>query len=175
MRKAALFILWFIVWILLTWPSSVYDAVMAFIVSAIVCIMTLDTLGQSYGGTYTPALRREGLAANLARPFWFLLYIVVFVWECMKANVDVAYRVVHPDLPIRPGTIKVKVGLKSDIGLTFLANSITLTPGTTTVDVDKEHGYIYIHWLYVREDYDPAGRGLPVVERFEKIVQRIFE
>ena len=81
----------------------------------------------------------------------------------------------HPDLPIRPGTVAVKVNLRSDIGLTFLANSITLTPGTTTVDIDKEKGILYIHWIYVKEDYGRDNRRLPVVERFEKILKRVFE
>ena len=86
-----------------------------------------------------------------------------------------AYRVIHPDLPIRPGTIKVKTDLKSDVGLTLLANSITLTPGTTTVDIDKEKGLIYIHWLYIRDDYDKTAMKLKVVEKFENILRKIFE
>jgi len=61
--------------------------------------------------------------------------------------------------------------LKSNIGLTFLANSITLTPGTTCIDVDKENGCIYVHWLFIKDD---AGR-LRLVEKFEKILKRIFE
>lgn len=103
--------------------------------------------------------------------FWFACYLFVFVWECLKANIDVAYRVIHPDLPIRPGTIKVKVSLTSDIGLTFLANSITLTPGTTTVDVDKERGFLYIHMLYVKEDRS----GPKIVGKFENILKRILK
>jgi multicomponent Na+:H+ antiporter subunit E len=106
---------------------------------------------------------------------WFLIYIVVFLYECLKANLDVAYRVLHPDLPIRPGTIRVKMGLKSDTGITFLANSVTLTPGTTTVDVDKAKGCLYVHWLYVQDGHDASNASLPVVEKFEKILRRIFE
>ena len=111
----------------------------------------------------------------ILRIAWFLYYIPVFLWECLKANVDVAYRVLHPDLPIRPGTIAVKVGLRSDIGLTLLANSITLTPGTTTVDLDKEKGVLYVHWIYVKDGYGEGGKKLPVVEKFENILKRVFE
>jgi multicomponent Na+:H+ antiporter subunit E len=169
--KITLFILWLTVWILLTWPPEVGDIVTGVFVSLVICFMTLDTLKESYDRDYAPALKREGVAANLLRPFWFLWYVIVFVWECFKANIDVAYRVIHPDLPIRPGTLRVKVALKSDIGLTFLANSITLTPGTTSVDVDKDMGYLYVHMLYVKED---SGR-LAIVEKFENIIRRIFE
>lgn len=107
--------------------------------------------------------------------FFSVYYVVVFLRECLKANFDVAYRVLHPRLPIRPGTIKFKTGLRSDIGLTFLANSVTLTPGTTTVDIDKERGYLYIHLLYIKEGHEDSTLKLRVVEKFENILMRIFE
>jgi multicomponent Na+:H+ antiporter subunit E len=92
----------------------------------------------------------------------------------IKANFDVAYRVVHPKLPIKPGIVKVKTKLKSDTGLTFLANSITLTPGTMSVDIDKENGYLYIHWINVKStDLEKATEI--IVSRFEKILEKIFE
>ncbi|MFA5085679.1 MAG: Na+/H+ antiporter subunit E, partial [Candidatus Omnitrophota bacterium] len=70
---------------------------------------------------------------NPLRYLWLVYYVVIFLWECLKANIDVAFRVIHPYLPIRPGTVKIKTSLRSDIGLTFLANSLTLTPGNTTI------------------------------------------
>jgi multicomponent Na+:H+ antiporter subunit E len=96
------------------------------------------------------------------------------LWECIKANIDVAYRVVHPDLPIKPGIVKIKTNLKSDVALTFLANSITLTPGTMCVDIDKEKGILYIHWIYVRDDRLEEATSL-IAGKFEKILKRIFE
>jgi len=98
----------------------------------------------------------------------------VFVWECLKANIDVTYRVIHPDIPINPGIVKVKTSLKSDTGLTFLANSITLTPGTLSVDIDKDEGALYIHWIDVRYQ-DIKGATEEIVKRFEKILTEIFE
>jgi multicomponent Na+:H+ antiporter subunit E len=113
-------------------------------------------------------------ADYMIRAAWFLYYIPVFLWECLKANADVASRVLRPSLPIRPGTIAVKVSLKTDIGLTFLANSVTLTPGTTSVDIDREKGILYVHWIFVKPGYADDGR-LPVVERFESILKKVFE
>lgn len=90
------------------------------------------------------------------------------------ANIDVAYRVLHPNLPINPGIVKVKTKLKSDVGLTFLANTITLTPGTMTVDVDKEKGLLYIHWINVKgKDVEAATKQ--IVEKFEHTLIKIFE
>ena len=85
-----------------------------------------------------------------------------------------AYRVIHPKLPINPGIVKVKTTLKTDTALTFLANSITLTPGTLSVDIDKDNGILYIHWIDVKAK-DVEGATKIIVERFEKILKKIFD
>jgi multicomponent Na+:H+ antiporter subunit E len=98
----------------------------------------------------------------------------MFLWECFKANLDVAYRVLHPRLPIHPGIVKVRTKLTTDTALTFLANSITLTPGTMSVDIDKDNGILYIHWIDVKtKDVESATRI--IVDRFEKVLKKIFD
>ena len=66
-------------------------------------------------------------------------YLIYFLWEVVKANVHVAYIVLHPKLPIKPGIVKIETKLTKESGITVLANSITLTPGTLTIDVDPEN------------------------------------
>ena len=106
------------------------------------------------------------------RLFWLLVYIPYFFYYLLKANFDVLYRVLHPDLPINPGIVKILTGLSSDMGKSFLANSITLTPGTLTVDIDGE--YLYVHWINVTtQDIEEASKIIS--GRFEKIIRRIFE
>ena len=170
--KIISFFIWFLVWCGLSWPLGTRDLVIGAAVSLFVTYMTADLAARPEGGRLA---KKRDLIGNLKKAAWFLYYIAVFLLECIKANIDVAYRVLHPDLPIRPGTVKVKVGLKSDMGLTLLANSITLTPGTTTVDIDKEKGVLYVHWLYVKDSYLGGDKKLPAVEKFEKIIKRIFE
>jgi len=169
-QTLTLFLLWFFVWLFLNWPVSGSDIAVAVIVSFFVTFMTVDVFKDYQNGA-----KGKAKINPVVRLAWFVVYVFVFVWECLKANIDVAMRVIHPDLPIRPGTIKVKTSLRSDIGLTFLANSITLTPGTTSVDIDKANGFIYIHWLYVRKGYDKTSRSLPIVGKFENILKRMFE
>lgn len=101
-----------------------------------------------------------------------MIYIFVFSWECLKANLDVAYRVLHPDLPIKPGIVKVKTNLKTHVARTTLANSITMTPGTLTVDIIDD--YFYVHWIYVKST-DPAKYAEDISGRFEKYIKKIFE
>lgn len=161
--KIILFILAFFVWLLLNWVPDWQHIVTGIFVAALVAYITGDLF-----------IQRPHLLKHPRRYLWFLYYIPVFLWEMLKANVDVAYRVAHPKLPINPGIVKVKTTLKSDAGLTFLANSITLTPGTLTVDLDEENGYLYIHWIDVK-DKDVKGATERIARKFEDILKRIFE
>ena len=106
------------------------------------------------------------------RYYWFIIYLFVFIWECLKANLDVAYRVLHPAMPIRPGIVKVRTTLKSDLAKMLLANSITMTPGTITVDIIGE--YLYIHWIYVRSE-DPEIYTAMITGAFEEYIKKIIE
>lgn len=165
MRKSQiiLFLLAILVWAFLTWPLDLQHLIIGILVCGFVSLITGDMF-----------IKRPHYFIDPGRYLWFLYYIPLFIWECIKANIDVAYRVAHPDLPINPGIVKVKTTLKSDAGLTFLANSITLTPGTMSVDIDQENGYLYIHWIDVKsEDVEEATER--IVRVFEDVLRRIFE
>jgi len=108
---------------------------------------------------------------NPVRWFWMLVYIPVFVWEMAKANVDVAYRVLHPRMPIHPGIVRIKTRINSAMGRAVLANSITLTPGTFTVDINKDT--LYIHCINVKYT-EPGEAREHIAGRFENILLRIF-
>jgi multicomponent Na+:H+ antiporter subunit E len=101
-----------------------------------------------------------------------LLYLPYFFYYCIRANLDVAVRVIHPDVPIRPGIVKVATTLKSEMAKTFLANSITLTPGTLTVDIDGQD--FYVHWINI-DTPDVTKRTAEICGRFEPLLRRIFE
>ncbi len=75
-----------------------------------------------------------------------ILYTPYLIKEIIKANVDVAERVLRPELPISPVVIRFRFPLKTPISRTTMANSITLTPGTLTIDIDDQ-GVFYIHCL----------------------------
>ncbi|MDD5135821.1 MAG: Na+/H+ antiporter subunit E [Candidatus Omnitrophica bacterium] len=173
--KGLLFLLWFCVWLLLQWPPSVQYMVTGAFVSLLVSFFTADIFSSLYTKEEAPPAKGGGILSFFSRIFWFLCYVAVFLWECLMANIDVAWRVLHPGLPIRPGTLRLRTKLKSDIGLTFLANSITLTPGTTTIDIDKANGYIYVHVLALKEGCEKPEARQCLADRFERILERIFE
>lgn len=161
--RIVLFIISFIVWILFTFSFNLQHLLIGILCSLVVTILVGDIYTQNPWKFKHPE-----------RYLWFLYYIPLLLWEMVKANLDVAYRVLHPGLPIKPGIVKVKTKLKSDTGLTFLANSITLTPGTMSVDVDKENGFLYIHWINVKST-DTERASEIIVRRFERVLEKIFE
>jgi multicomponent Na+:H+ antiporter subunit E len=165
MRKSRILLFAFalLTWAFLTWPLDFQHLVIGIFICGFVSFVTGDMF-----------VKRPHQFKNPSRYFWFLYYIPLFIWECIKANIDVAYRVAHPDLPINPGIVKVKTTLKSDTALAFLANSITLTPGTMSVDIDEENGFLYIHWIDVK-DKDIQKASEIIVSVFEDVLKKIFE
>lgn len=93
---------------------------------------------------YEPTLKLTRMAR--AVPYG-ALYIAVFLKEVITANIDVAYRVIHPSLPIEPDVIVIPLRVETDIAITTIANSITLTPGTLTMDHDPEQNALYVHTI----------------------------
>lgn len=161
MKYIALFILAFIFWLLLTFNLSFSNIIVGLVAS----LITATIFGKYFIKDVVPFLQ-------IQRYFWLIIYLIVFTWECIKANFDVAYRVLHPAMPIKPGIVKVKLGLKTNIAKTILANSITMTPGTITVDIIDD--YIYVHWIYVYSE-NPDEYSQKISGKFEKYIKKIFE
>lgn len=74
----------------------------------------------------------------------FIAYLPWLMWEILKANVDLVRLTLSPSMPIDPSIIKIRPAIKTDLNKTVLANSITLTPGTVTMDVNKD-GEFTVH------------------------------
>ena len=167
MRRLVYFILAFIVWVFLTWPFvdgriDIQVIIAGLIASLIVAILFHEILPQEHIVFISPI-----------RIFWTVVYIPVFFYYVIKANFDVVYRALHPRMPINPGIVKIKTNLKTQSGITALANSITLTPGTLTVDLTDD-GFLYVHWINVKSDDVEEATDF-IARRFEWFLQKIFE
>ena len=139
----------------------------SFIVGVLVALLVTLIFREMYAA-------RHFIFYQVRRYLWIVYFAFMFCYYVIKANLDVVYRVVHPKMPIRPGIVKVKTTLKTHTALTALCNSITLTPGTLSVDLDHEGGYIYIHWINVQAtDIDKTSEM--IVGRFEKILHKALE
>jgi multicomponent Na+:H+ antiporter subunit E len=85
----------------------------------------------------------EGHPVHLGRGS--VTFVPWLAWEIVKANIDVARIIIDPKLPISPVLFKVPASQKSEVGMVAYANSITLTPGTVTVDVDPDNAEFTVH------------------------------
>jgi multicomponent Na+:H+ antiporter subunit E len=167
MRRLIYFVLAFVVWVMITWPFvdgriDLQVVVAGMVASFIVAILFHEMLPKEHHLFISPV-----------RVFWFLVYVPVFSYYMVKANFDVLYRVLHPQMPIKPGIVKIKTNLKTDSAITALANSITLTPGTLTVDLTDD-GYLYVHWINVKSD-DVEQATKEIAGTFEWFIKKIFE
>ena len=167
MRRTIYFVLAFIVWVLVAWPFGdgrvdLQIVVAGLLASFLVAILFHEILPKEHHVFISPV-----------RVFWFLVYVPVFFYYVVRANFDVVYRALHPAMPIKPGIVKIKTDLKTDSAITALANSITLTPGTLTVDLTDD-GYLYVHWINVKTDDVEQATQL-ISQRFEWFLRKIFE
>ena len=161
-KFAYTFIVLFIIWLVVTASLDSQELITGAVISLIVAALTHDVF------------TRAGLR-NLEpkRVAYAIAYIPYFLWAMIMANLDVAYRVLHPSRPIRPGIVKCKTVLNSDTGKLSLANSITLTPGTITLDVDGDE--YFIHWIWVPDEVLNAKEDSKHVEKASEAITRPFE
>lgn len=86
-------------------------------------------------------------------------FVFFFLYELIKANVQVAYDVITPTFYMTPGIVRVPLDVKSDFEITLLANLISLTPGTLSLDVSEDRKVLYVHSMYI-EDKDEFIHGI---------------
>ena len=89
---------------------------------------------------------KADLKTETGRVFKFIVYIPWLLWEIILANVEIAYLVLNPKPLVDPQIVRFKNDLKTDLGIVTLAHSITLTPGTVTVEADREEFVIHAIW-----------------------------
>ena len=160
--RMTVFIISLFVWLLITSFTDLQEIVAGIIVALLVTLLSGDLMAPNK------------VKLGIKRVYHIIIYLFILIWEIFKANLHVAYIVLHPKLPINPGIVKIKTGLTSDTALTLLANSITLTPGTLTVDLDKENGFLYVHCIEV-PGRDMENNTAAIADKFEKRLKVIFQ
>lgn len=155
------FIILFLIWLGFTTSLATSELITGAVISLIITSFVYKTF-TDYGMKFFSPMR----------VVYIIQYLIVFLIALIKANLDVARRVVDPKLPINPGIVKYDTKLKSRTAKVILANSITLTPGTLTVDIIDDA--LYIHWIDVTSK-EPDVIYREIGESFEKILRKIFQ
>ena len=146
-----------IAWLTLTGTYTLGNTVFAVVVGYIL-MATVERRQQSR--TYT-----KRIPAAIALLFYFL-------YELTKANAVVAWEMIDPRHTMKPGIVAVPLDLQSPVAITVLANLITLTPGTLSLDVSEDHKTLYVHGMYVG---DPDQFRKDIKQGFERRVKEVLE
>jgi multicomponent Na+:H+ antiporter subunit E len=125
------------VWVALTGSFLFANYVFGFLLSFV--IMWVSRLGDEGSRKYFAVLPR------------FVGFVLFFFFELLKANLQVAYEVMTPRLNMKPGIVKVPLDAKTDFEITMLANLISLTPGTLSIDVSADKKVLYVHAMHVND------------------------
>jgi multicomponent Na+:H+ antiporter subunit E len=126
------FIMLFLFWILVSSAVDTQHILVGAGVAFVVSYFSSDLL-----------IRKDEKLPSLKVIPHFLSYILLLSFEILKANLQVARIVLDPNLPISPSIVKFKTKLKGNNAKVILANSITLTPGTITVDIIGDTFYVH--------------------------------
>lgn len=142
-------------WLLLVGSLDRQELIAGVLVAAAVAVLAANRPPVFAGFRLTPMA-----------PVAFVRYLIALIWALIRANLDMARRVLSPSLPIRPAIVHVKTSLRSDLGRLVLANSITLTPGTLTVDVEDDT--LTIHWIDCPPGTDLQSATQTIAGDFER-------
>ncbi|HET6244488.1 MAG: Na+/H+ antiporter subunit E [Bacteroidetes bacterium] len=134
MRSFLTNILLTFVWVVLTGEFIYQNFILGFAMSFFV--LWIST-GYGKSSRYFP---------RLISAFGLIFY---FIRELLKANVLVTYDIITPKFKMQPAIIAVPLSVESDLEITLLANLITLTPGTLSIDVSDDKKIIYVHTMYL--------------------------
>jgi len=159
-NPAILFATLMLFWLMLVNSLALDTLLIGALVSMIIALLYRDGLSFFTEFRWTA----EAIAAGVA-------YYAYFFRQLVRSNLRLAAIVVSPALPIEPGILKIRTGLKSRMGRLMLANSITLTPGTLTVEVEGE--WLYVHCVTTEQlDTDEATRK--IAAGFERYLEVMY-
>ncbi len=159
-RFAITFLSLFAGWLLFTWSldpgAMVAGAVSGLAVSVLTWSIFVDEA-------------EAGRRAHLPRPHYFILFLGVLVFNMYVASFRVLWKIVRGD--IDPRVVHFRTHLKTDIARVVLSSSITLTPGTITLDLDDDH--LVVHWLDAKTTHSRyAGRLIKGI--YEKLLRLVW-
>lgn len=156
MNRFLVNILLALAWAAITGSFDPVNILVGFLLGALVLVIAEPS---RFPGTY-------GLRA--ARAFGFLLF---YLWEVVLSNIRVAHDVLSPRIRARPAIIAVPLGVHSEPALTLLANLVTMTPGTLSLDFSPDRRTLYVHAMFAE---DPEAVRGPIIEGLERRVKEVF-
>lgn len=149
-------LLLFVVWLLLNNSASAGHIVLALFFAVTIPWLVAD-------------MRDEH--PKILKPWLAIRYILMVMKDIITANVEVALLIVGPIKKLKPGFVAIPIDIDSDLGITILASTVSLTPGTVSTEVSKDKAWLYIHALHLDNEAELIAS---VKERYEAPIKEIF-
>jgi multicomponent Na+:H+ antiporter subunit E len=149
-----------LIWMALTGNFSVGNFLLGFILGSF-ALWVVHPVGEA-----------APLIFYLRKTILWIRFIGFFLWEILLASLRVSFDVLTPTHHMRPAVLAIPLDLESDLGITFFANVITLTPGTLSLDVSNDRKTLYIHAMYV-DDVQQFKRNLK--NRLERRIMELLQ
>ncbi|MEP3350410.1 MAG: Na+/H+ antiporter subunit E [Marinomonas sp.] len=108
---------------------------------------------------------------KILKPWLAIRYVLMVMWDIVVANLEVALLIIGPLKRLKPGFVAVPIEMNSDLGITILASTVSLTPGTVSAEVSKDRAWLYIHALHLDNDAELIES---IKQRYEKPIKEIF-
>jgi len=105
----------------------------------------------SYGLLWVIYRNRDDSRAYFTKPPMILGFIGYYMWELLKSNLIVAADILTRRHYMKPGVVAIPIRAETDLEITLLANLITMTPGTLSLDVSEDRKTLYIHAMYIHD------------------------
>ncbi|ADD27631.1 Na+/H+ antiporter subunit E [Meiothermus ruber] len=155
--------------------AFVYNVVLTIFWMAVTEAFTLENFLVGFAISFLILLLARPLFDAPSRRYFTLAwklprFVLLMLWEIVLSSLRVAQAVLSPRLPIKPGIIAYPLEVKSDLEITLLANLITLTPGTLSLDVSSDRKVLYVHGMFVD---DPQKVIESTHESLEKAVLEV--
>lgn len=109
--------------------------------------------------------------APIRKPFSLAVYGCRLVWDIVVANLDVARRILLPNRFLKPGWLAYPLSISEPFPITILASSISLTPGTVSVEFSEDRSCLYIHVLHLTDEDELVAF---IRRRYETPLREIF-
>jgi multicomponent Na+:H+ antiporter subunit E len=138
-----------LVWVAMTGGFNIAGLLVGFVIGYVVLFLLQRVTGRS---------------SYFFKSVRLVNFVLFYAWEVVRSNIEVAYDVVTPGDRARPAVVAVPLDAKTDAEITLLANVLTMTPGSLSVDVSDDRKVIYVHAMFVD---DP--------DEFRRTIKRDFE
>ncbi len=146
-------VLLFALWMVLTYNVQIFNIVVGLAVSFSIALL------------YTKLFTHKSF--EFISPVWFMVYLYVLLKNLILSNLQISKRILSKDMKLSPAIVAVKTNLESDWKKLLLANSITLTPGTLTLDIKDD--MLFIHVI----EYHEGSSKENIIKEFEDVISKI--